>query len=149
MLTPDITYRYIYPKDIAGPTFEVFARELIQTVANVTNTIAISGISRDKVLVLSNVVLVANPGATQAAETMNLQGISGSGSPFDIQHRIAAGTADLSEVMSWSGQVFIPGRGEGLTNLTITVTFDAGVAGNLVFGGIHGIVIPRANVAVF
>jgi len=149
MIVPEIAYRYIYPKDVAGPTFEVFSREVIVADTSTGVSIAITGISKDKILVLSNVILVATPGATQAVGTMNIQGLAGSGSPFDIQHRVTVGTADLVETMEWQGQVFIPGRGEGDTNFTLTVTYDAGVASNSFFGGIHGVVIPRGNAAVF
>lgn len=149
MKAPGITYRFQWPKDTSGLTFEVLSREFFETAAAAAVTFDLTGIPKDKVLVLSNLIIVALPGAAQNVADVNCQGFTQAGAPYDIIHAIAPAVVGQREAVPWQGEVYQLGRGAADAALTITVNFDAGAAANQIFGGIHGIIIPRGNSAQF
>lgn len=149
MKAPDIAYRYIQAIDTASPTFEIVSREFVVSASATAVTFSLMGIPGNRVMVLSNLIVVANPGAAQSVIDLNVQFFTGAGQAVDIIHQRGTVTADLTEAMPWQGEIYIPGRGTGNATITVAVNFSAAVAANQIFGGIHGIVIPRGNVAAF
>jgi len=146
---PDITYRYIYPKDVAGPTFEQIGRSVTGSASATGVSASFAGIPKDKVLVLSNINCLANPGAGQDVVTMQVDMFTSAGAEFVIISQNEAGTADLTTFLNWQGELYIPGRSDGLNSLTAFCVFNAGVAANSVTMQFLGVVIPRANVSTF
>jgi len=146
---PGITYRYIYPKDVAGPTFEILSREFntATTAANITQTL--QGIPKDKVFVLTNITAQLSPGATQSVVRMRIQGFTGAGATFDIFALNPLGSADEEHIGVWQGSVYLPGRGENLDTVAMIANFSAGVNANGATFALHGIVIPRGNSSAF
>jgi len=149
MLTPDLTYSFRAPKDVSGPTFEVLTRQFDLSDTSATLIFTFDDLPKDRMLVLSNVAILANPGAGQSVIGMGLHGITAAGMQFDISRFAQAIVADLTESFNWQGQVFITGGGRGTTCVRITVSFSSGVAANTCAVGIHGVVIPRANAGPF
>lgn len=149
MRAPDITYRYVYPRDIAGPTFEVLARSFFLSSAATNVSQSLSLINKDKIFVLNNIAIQADPGATQALLDLRVSAFTPAGAEWNIIRFRAAATADLIESFNWSGEVYVLGREPGIVNVRVVGLFDAGVNANNVDVSLHGIVIPRGNSANF
>jgi len=149
MLAPDLSYRFLYPKDIAGPTFELCARSANDSATNATVTSNYTFLPKDKMLCVSSMSLQADPGATQAVTDIRISFFTATGFEFNVVRRITPGTADLIEAFHWEGQVYILGRSPAAVNVRVQVIFDAGVNSNNVTSSVFGIVVPRGNVALF
>jgi len=148
MQVPEIAYRYIYPKDVSGPTFEILTRVLAGAETG-DPIINFTGIPKDKVLVLTNVAMLANPGATQACTFIGLSGFSSAGAIFDIKVETFPADADENQTLNWDGAVYIAGGVEGQVNLRFSAAFDAGVNSNTLDANFNGVIIPRGNIAIF
>lgn len=149
MLTPDLTYSFRMPKDTSGPTFEVFSRHGNESGTAVQVVFTILNLPIDRMLVLSNAVLLGIPGATQGVESLRVEGMTAAGLLFAIARFDEVLVADLNRELTWAGQVFLPGGGPGVTLVRATANFDAGVNSNQLIADFHGVVIPRANAAPF
>jgi len=149
VLTPDITYSFRRAKDVSGPTFEILCRRLSSATAAAAQTVVISDLAKDKMLVLSNVSLVGIPGATQGVTNMSFSGVTPGGLIFAIARFNEALVADLNRQLSWAGTIYLTGGGAGVDILTFTANFDAGAASNQILVGVHGVVIPKANAGPF
>jgi len=145
---PEICYRFIYPKDTAGPTFEIMTRDVDNAATSATVTISITGVPKDRVLVLQNVNMFADPGAGQAVVQQILSGFTPAGLQFTIARTAKAAIADLNDNLNWQGAVYLPGLGDGVILSALTV-YDAGVASNALTFSMQGVVIPRGNSAAF
>jgi len=146
---PDITYRYIYAIDTAGPTFEVVARGLTVSATNVIAAINFTGVPKNKVLVLTNATLHGNPGATQACIALTLSMRTSANAEINVHQETFPVDADENQTANWIGEIYIPGRGEGNPSVGFTSVYDAGVAANVGNFALHGVIIPRGNVATF
>jgi len=149
MKAPDITYRYLYPKDVSGPTFEIVSRNDGGAVTATSRTFTFAEIPKDKVLVLSNFMSTATPGATQAVTSITLSAFTSSGQEWTIVGQSFVVAADVVQTLAWDGVVYVAGREPGAANLRMVGTFDAGVASNAINFNFHGFVIPRGNAAIF
>jgi len=145
---PEIAYRFSWPTDTSGPTFQVIARDFNVSTAAVTITHSLTGLAKDRVLVLTNASLYATPGATQAVVTLQLYAFTGAGMQHQVMRESPLQVADQIESMNWQGEIFIQGRGVS-TNLWLIATFDAGVNANRLQAGFDGVVIPRGNTAAY
>jgi len=146
---PEITYRYIYPKDIAGPTFEILTRSLSLTASAASLNIPLNDIPLDKVLVLNNASLLAGPDATQVAQILRFEGVTAAGLTFTIAESREVTVAGLAMALNWSGEVFLAGGGRGNTTVNVFGNFDSGAQPNFLQGSFSGTIIPRANIATF
>jgi len=146
---PNICYRFIYAIDVAGPTFEAIARTL--TVADTATIVAINltGIPKNKVLVLSNVTCFANPGATQGVTAITVSMRGAQGAEVNVASEQFVVVADQNQRLNGQGEIYIPGRGEGNASVGFSAQFDAGVASNQGIFHLNGVIIPRGNVATF
>lgn len=148
MLTPDLTYAYRQPKDVSGPTFEVMSRQGDESDTATGVTFTLTGLPKDRMLVLSNVCILMIPGATQSVTALSVSATTPAGLVFDIS-RFNQAAATGSRSHNWQGEVFLLGGGRGANLLTITATFDAGANSNRLIASIFGVVIPRANAGPF
>lgn len=149
MRTPDITYRFMVPSDTASPTFEVYTRNRTDTQNAVGLSVGFAGVPKDRVLVLTNATMTANPGvgATVIATRMEYLNAFGLNQAFN---RTAAGPPINTNVAAnWNGEIYIIGQGPDIFNVTFNVTFDIAAAANTVRGHATGVVIPRGNIATF
>jgi len=146
---PDATYVFTSPTDVAGPTFEMLHRQFTATLAGTIITTNLNDFAKDRVLVLTNVSVLALPAATQACEQIRVAVSTQSGLLMDVAIFGDLPIADKPQTLKWDGAVYVLGSGVGNTTVRITTTFDAGVGFNVVNIGIHGIVIPRGNIAAF
>lgn len=149
MLTPDFTYAFRQPKDVSGPTFEPYLRQGVVQATSGGLTFTLIDLPRDRMLVLSNVVMLGLPGATQACTAFALSATTAAGLQMEIARENFPVVADLRRTLNWQGQIFILGGGLATTLLTAVATFDAGVNQNEIRVGVHGVVIPRANASPF
>jgi len=146
---PEITYRFQYPRDVAGPTFEVLHRVQNADASSTSVALQLSIIPKDKILVLSNISIQAIPGATQACEDIRFSAFTPAALEFNISRFVAAGTADTSVAFNWQGEVYIHGRADNANNVQAAAIFDAGANSNGIRVTFSGIVIPRGNAALF
>jgi len=149
MLAPDLTYAFRQPKDVSGPTFEAMSRTGDTAATSNNLTFTVDGLAKDKLLALSNVCVVAIPGATQGVISISLSAMTPALLSFDIARFNEALVADLNRQLTWAGQVYLLGGGPGSNQITVAASFDAGVASNRMIVGLHGVVIPRANASPF
>lgn len=149
MLTPDLTYSFRQPKDVSGPTFELFSRSATVTDTATAVVFTVTDLPKDRMLVLSNVTVFANPGAGQALSGITVDAVTAARLGFAIARLNPVPLADANIAFNWQGQVFVLGGGADSTLLTVTATFDAGVNANAIVTSVHGVVIPRANASPF
>lgn len=149
MNAPGITYRFLYQIDTAGPTLEILSRQASTSGSSAQLNLTLVGIPNNKIFVLTNLTVRATPGTAQQVTRLACFGTTQARLAFNIveQTKVAV---DLEVVtMDWQGEVWLQGRGQDDTNLTINAIFDGGANSNAVNAGFHGFVIPRANVAAF
>jgi len=146
---PDITYRLARPPASSGPLIELFTAHLGASGTSAGLQVLIPGIAMDRVLVLTNVAVVAAPGLTQAPLRIVVEGRTPSGVQFGITRQSVAAVADLRHDLNWSGEVMIGGGGTDTNIIICDTTFDAGVASNSMVISAFGYVIPRGNIAPF
>jgi len=147
--TPEITYRYIYAIDVAGPTFEVVSRGLTVSASNAIAAINFEGVPSNKVLVLTNVTMHGNPGATQACIALTLSMRTSANAEINVMQETFPVDADENQTLNWQGELYIPGRGDGNPSVGFTSVYDAGVNANVGNFALQGVIIPRGNVATF
>jgi len=149
MRLPELCYRFLYPKDTSGPTFELDPMQLDTAAAAASQTITFTGPAKDRVFVLTNVQMDLTPGATQSAIRALLSGITPGGLAFNIVQESFLVDADERRQLNWQGEVMIGGSGVENTILTAIGQFSAGVASNALGVAVFGYVIPRGNIAPF
>jgi len=149
VIAPEIAYRFQYQRDVAGPTFEIFHRNITASATSVTVVGTLGIVPLNKILVLSNFVIFANPGATQAIDSLRLSIFGPAGAETNVWRFVTPGTADADVAETWQGEVFIFGRRDAATNIQVRGNFDAGVNSNVIQVGLSGVVIPRGNAAAF
>jgi len=149
VLAPDLAYSFRVPKDVSGPTMQLLSRRV--TVADTATTVlfTLTGVARDMCLILNNASVRLSPGATQTVEMCVLQGTSAAGLQFDIERTLFHTAATQEEALNWTGAVYLLGGGTDNTIIRVSTRFDAGVNSNQIVVNLHGIIIPRANIAPF
>jgi len=150
MDAPDLTYRFQGHRDTAGPTFEILSRTLdTGAVTLASPSLTITGIPQDRILVLTNVVVEAIPGAAQNIIQFGAQITTPAGATLNIALKDSAVAAPLADSLSWQGAVYVQGSGVGNNTVRFFAVFNAGVAGNRLIASACGTVIPRGNAAAF
>lgn len=135
--------------DVSGPTALILSRHFQLSAGATLLEFFFSDLPKDRVLVLSNVSLLAAPGATQAGRAMSIQAFSQGVENFNIDQRIPLFVADINQVLNWQGEVYIQGGGPGTDTLRIFTVFSAGANANAITVGVHGMIIPRGNLGGF
>lgn len=149
MRAPGITYQFVREKDTAGPSFEVANRTLQESGSNNPIELVFNDLAKDKILVLTNVTVDANPGATQFVTDLLINGRTGTGTEFGIARATPVFNADESHSLNWSGSVYIIGNQAGEDSLRFRAFFNANANANAFTVSWSGIIIPRGNAALF
>jgi len=149
MRAPEIAYRYLRAIDTAGPTFEMVSRDLNNAGSATEVTVTLTGVPKNKILVLSNISAIALPGATFSVVALQLAGFTGAGARLLIQQERFPADADETKTLNWQGEIWLPGRGTGEISVEVEGTFSSGAASNSIFIGLFGVIIPRGNASAF
>ena len=145
MRAPGITYAFTGPKDVAGPTFEILSFPIQTSTAGVQLFVKWENLPKDKILVLTNVVLSGNPGATQAVTELRLLITRQGGELVTIALLWPVQVNDKLRYLNWQGSVYVMGNGIGQVAVQMQGSFSSGANSNALLGHIHGVVIPRGN----
>lgn len=137
------------PGDFGSISFELIQRKITTSGTATGLTAAFSDLAKDKLLVLTNMSGILEPGTGQGNVAVAVNGYGGGGSFHDIFRLVFAETADLSDAFNWQGTVVFRGRGPGEKTIGADAVFDSGVNSNTVRLSITGYIIPRANVAEY
>lgn len=147
---PGIAYAFQRPTDTAGPTALILSRHFQLSGGGLDQLqFFFSDLSKDRVLVLTNVSMKADPGGAQIVIEMAIQGLAQGQENFTIDRREPAADPGINKVQNWQGEVYLQGGGPNTNTLRIFTQFDAGVSSNAITVGIHGIIIPRGNLGGF
>jgi len=146
---PGISYRFLTPIDTSGPTFQPFQQVFLLTGSVAANVFVVDTIPKDKVLVLTNAVLYTTPDATQWVVAAYIEGRTAAGQNWKIARLVPGLVAGDEEAINWDGEVYLPGAGNGNITVRIYIQFDAIVQPNTMACDVHGIVVPRGNVAAY
>ena len=149
MRAPGITYAFTSSKDVAGPQFEILSRHDQISASSLILETLITDLPKDKILVLTNVSVAADPGAAQGVVELAIQGVTQAGLNFTIARKLPIGTTGESDELNWDGEVYIQGGGDGATSVRVISVFGTDTNANLSTVGIHGIVIPHGNAGAF
>jgi hypothetical protein len=150
MRFPGIAYSFMRPTDTAGPTALILSRH--QSISGGGLSLIeffFRDLSKDRILVLTNVALKAAPGLAQFVLDLKIEGVSQGELNFEIMQRTPLRTIDQDEDLNWQGEVYIQGGGPGTDTLRIFASFNSAVAANTAVVGFHGIIIPRGNMGGF
>lgn len=148
MRVPDIAYRFLWPIDTSGPTLETITRNISQASAASILDQTITGIPGDKILVLTNAFIAAEPNGAQGCVEMHMSVFTGAGSETIFAQRFPTTGTGAEEVLNWSGEIWMRGRDPGGASMRFHTTFSGALA-NVMRGAIQGFIIPRGNVAPF
>jgi len=146
---PENTYIFTSPTDVAGPTLGILSRHFQVSASTTLHVFTFSELAKDRILVLNNVTVAADPGATQVVLALAVEGITQAGLNFSIALKRTEEVADQQEALNWSGEVWIQGAGVGNDSLRITALYDVGTNSNAMLLGFAGLVIPHGNASAF
>jgi len=146
---PEITYGFTSGTDVAGVTFEILSRQLSASQSTNPIVFLLNDIPKGRILVLTNVALTGQPGATQLVDEMRIQAVTQAGLIYDIKTDVLVHAADEEVSLNWDGEIYIQGAGDGNTSLRAIVTYDSGTNANTSTVGWAGIIIPHGNVGAF
>ena len=149
MRFPGIAYSFMRDTDVAGPTALILSRHFQISAAAAFQEFNFGNLAKDRVLVLTNVAIIANPGGAQIVEEVALQGISQGELNFNIERQEPVLGGGISATLNWQGEVYIQGGGDGTNTVRMFASYDAGVSNNTITVGLHGIIIPRGNLGGF
>lgn len=145
MKAPDLTYRFVYPKDVAGPTFGLLFRRFDDSQVATSVNAQLQGIPKDRILVISNLSVSITPGAAQTPLLGTISGFTAAGAQVNIHTQAFTGAAGAPVTQNWQGEAMVLGRGAGVQSVNFRVTFDLGGVANAATWHIFGYVIPRGN----
>jgi len=128
---------------------QVLSRQDQLSSSAVLFTFTVDDIPKDRILIVTNVALTAEPNAALIVEEMKIQGVTQTGLIFDIATDIEVKAVGQRVSLNWDGQVWMQGGGLGTSTLRATALFDSNASPNIVSVGWHGIVIPHGNAASF
>lgn len=145
MLAPNIAYAFSTPKDVAGPTFEVVTRTIAETDSVIAITIDTLEVPKDRLLVVANICMIANPNAGNGVVNMVASVITAAGQRVQLMNLELPATADAEETLNWQGEVFVLGGGQDTSSLRFYFEFDNALAANQATASYTGIIVPRGN----
>jgi len=147
---PGITYAFKRPTDTNSPTALILSRHFQVSGGGLSLLeFVFDQLPKDRVLVLTNVSLIAQPGAAQFVREMKIQAFSQGVENYNVDQRLPLGVVDQDEVLNWQGEVYIQGGGPGTDTVRVFAFFNASAAANAITVGLHGIIIPRGNLGGF
>jgi len=135
--------------DVSGPTALILSRNFQLSTGAQLVEFLFQDLPKDRVLVLTNVGMVATPGAAQNVLELVIQGVSQGVENFNILREEPRVGVAVNAAANWQGEVYIQGGGPGTDTVRIFGFFDAAANANTITIGMHGIVIPRGNLGGF
>ena len=150
MRFPGIAYSFMRGTDTSGPTALILSRHLqISGGGSVILELFFTELAKDRVLVLTNVAVSAEPGASQKVRVVKIQAFSQGIENFNVAQFQPGEVADLDESLNWQGEVYIQGGGPGTNTVRVFAEFSGFANANALTVGLHGIIIPRGNLGGF
>lgn len=149
MDAPDVTYKFLYPKDVSGPTFELESVFNSLTLTAASATFSYLGVAKDRVFIVTAVTISGIPTGTESCIRLNAAGITPGGVVFNFLEENFVAVAAQRQSANWQGAVYIGGSGAQNEIVRISASFSAGVLTKDLRSNIHGIVIPRGNIAPY
>ena len=149
MLAPNIAYSFALPKDVAGPTFEIVNRTVQLSTGLQFIELNELEVPKDRIFILSNVTVEANPGAAQIVQQISVELTTQTGLIIGIAEELPAAAAGQSFTLNWSGEIWNQGGGPEFRCLRFTSTYDLSAASNTMQCNYSGIIIPRGNAGAF
>ena len=149
MRAPGLTYAFTAPTDTAGPTLEIVNRTLQLSAGTVDIELLDLEVPKDRIFILSNVTIDSNPGAGQFTETIRIELRTQTGFLFGVANREFVQTVQDQADLNWSGEVWVPGGGQGTTTIRMFCRFSANANANFLRGEYSGFIIPRGNAGAF
>jgi len=149
MRFPGIAYSFMRGTDVAGPTALIVSRAFSVSTSAALLEFFFSELDKDRVLVLTNVSVVARPGTGQNVVEIAVQGVSQGELIFDISREEPRLSNDQETTLNWDGEVYIQGGGDSTDTVRVFVLFNSPTNANTMTVGLHGIVIPRGNLGGF
>lgn len=149
MRFPGIAYSFQRPTDVNTPTALILSRHFQISTSSSLLEFLFSDLAKDRVLVLTNVSVIANPGGAQIVLELAIQAFSQGVENFNIDRREPAADPGINKVLNWQGEIYIQGGGPGTNTLRIFTFYDAPILANSMTVGVHGIIIPRGNLGGF
>jgi len=146
---PDITYRFASPSDTAGLTLEILSRQFQLSAGQTLIEFFVNDIPKDRVLILQNYSLSADPGGGLIAIEVGIQGITQAGLNFPIAFISPPQAANQILNLNGEPSVWIQGAGVGNNTLRMFALFSASTSANQLTVGINGLIIPHGNVGAF
>lgn len=149
MRFPGIAYSFQRPTDVNTPTALILSRHFQVSTSSSILEFFFSNLAKDRVLVLTNVSVIANPGGAQIVVELAIQAFSQGVENFNIDRREPAADPGINKVLNWQGEIYIQGGGPDTDTLRIFTFYDSPVLANAMTVGVHGIIIPRGNLGGF
>ena len=149
MQPTDVLFRLQRPPASSGPLIELYSRRLVASASSTAVGSSVAGVAKDRVLILTNVSIDLDPGATQAVVRCVISGRTPGGVTFAIAQTGFVAVADLRTGFNWAGEVMIGGSGVDNAIVIVDAVYDAGVAANIITINVFGYVVPRGNIAPF
>jgi len=149
MRLPEIAYRFLYPKDVSGPTFELESVFLTGSGTAASLTVDMTGVPIDRVLCVTNMQVSFLPGVGGQFLRGAIFGTTPGGVVFNIIQSKFPGTDDLREDINWDGEIYIGGSGIDNPILSALGVKDDAIVSSTVHFSVFGVVIPRGNIAPF
>ncbi|MEA3482769.1 MAG: hypothetical protein U9R65_12545 [Pseudomonadota bacterium] len=147
MRVPELVYQFQRPLDAAGPTFELYQRELAATFNGVQVRAALSNVPKDRVLVISNVHVRSVRGGVVGITRIVINGTTNAGRVITIKNVDFVPAVGGSANLDWQGEVQLLGGGPLISTIFADTFFDAANAANGTTISVFGIMIPRGNIA--
>lgn len=142
MFVPEFLYQ-LSARDQQRTWLDPVLVSLSANVAGVEFNSNVFLIPNDKVMIVNNLVLAADPGAAQACIALQLSLLVPTALSFiPIARTTFAAVLNENQALNWSGSLVAP-PGYAVNMLG---TFDAGVAANQITGTVVGILIPVGNI---
>lgn len=141
MKVPEIVYAFAQLKDLAGGSLILINRKQTVTDSAISlDTTALYEVALDKILILTNMQVDAQPYST--AKVLQIYAVGAEMTQIARAPEIQTAANGEKVELNWSGEVWIP---PGDT-VSANASFDAAVSPNTMRVSIHGILIPRGNV---
>lgn len=149
MRVPDILYRLSRAPGALGPLVELFVRRQETSASATSVSSAITGVPKDKILIVTNLSMDLSPGAAQQIIRCVMSGRTPGGQVFAIKQLGFTEVDAFRTGMNWQGEVSIGGGGTDASILLFDSVWDGGANANQQVVSVFGYVIPRGNVAPF
>jgi hypothetical protein len=141
MIFPEFLFR-LSQRDQQVTWLDPVSLQVSSAVAAASITAIGTVVPIDRVLVLTNAIMLATAGAAQTTQQQSLQVVAVGGFVTTIAIDTIVSAAAGRAPLNWAGQVLVPPS----WTVRAVGTFNAGAAVNNVDISLHGILIPAGNI---